>query len=342
MFDLNKITRAHIKDIEAYSSARKEYEGDQGIFLDANENPFGQLNRYPDPNQKGLKQVLSKQKGISEEQIFIGNGSDEIIDLAFRIFCTPSEDAALSFSPSFGMYEVSSRFNDVRFIKIPLDEQFNINFQTIKESLENPKLKLVFICSPNNPTGNCLDANEILKILQSFQGIVFIDEAYIDFSNESSWLEKLDQFPNLIVSQTMSKAWGLAAARIGIGYSSKEIIALFNKVKAPYNLSQLNQDAAIKALNDPSSFRQNLNKIKLERSRLTEELMNIKIIKKIYPSQSNFLLVKVDQTTKIYEALCDKRIIIRNRNTLIKDHLRISIGTKSENNALLKALKELS
>jgi len=342
MFDLNKITRAHIKDLKPYSSARKEYANDTGIFLDANENPFGQLNRYPDPEQNELKELLSEQSSIPIDQIFIGNGSDEIIDLACRIFCTPSEDAVLSFSPSFGMYEVASKFNDLSFIKIPLDDQFNINFSTLESSLQNPKLKLLFLCTPNNPTGNCLCSSEIIKILESFNGIVFIDEAYIDFSNEASWKEKLDQYPNLIVSQTMSKAWGLAAARVGIAYSSKEIIALFNKVKAPYNLSQLNQQAAIQALRNISEFQQNLNLIKTERERLVKELNKIDSIKRIHPSESNFLLIEVDDAVKTYRALCERNIIIRNRNALIRNHLRISIGKVSENNALLKALKELA
>ncbi len=237
MFNLKEIVRPNILSLKAYSSARDEFSGKEGVFLDANENPYGELNRYPDPHQKELKQKLSGLESISTENIFIGNGSDEVIDLAFRIFCTPGVDKALTFTPTYGMYEVSAAINAIDLIRIPLNEEFQIDLKGVKSFLTNKNLKLILIASPNNPTGNSFDRATIEYLLENFNGIVFIDEAYIDFAASASWISSIKKYPNLIVSQTMSKAWGLAAARVGTAYANEEIIQLFNKIKPPYNVS---------------------------------------------------------------------------------------------------------
>lgn len=325
-----------------YSSARDEFKGNDGIFLDANENPFGDLNRYPDPYQKELKEGLSKLKKVNGENIFIGNGSDEVIDLAFRIFCEPGKDKALTFSPTYGMYDVSAGINNVELLKIPLNETFQIDTSKLDPYLNNNDIKLIFICSPNNPTGNSIALNDIETILNKFKGIIIIDEAYIDFSSIKSCTELLKNYPNLIVSQTFSKAWGLAAARVGIAFASKEIIELYNKVKPPYNISKLNQEAAIKVLSNYNQFEKNLQLILDEKEKLKAELNSISLVKKIFPSDANFLLVKVESAHKIYDELVTKRIITRNRNKLVKNCIRISIGTPTENKKLITALKDIS
>jgi histidinol-phosphate aminotransferase len=342
MIDLNKIVRPNILKLMPYSSARDEFKGNDGIFLDANENPYGDLNRYPDPYQKELKDGLSKLKKVNRENIFIGNGSDEVIDLAFRIFCEPGKDKALTFSPTYGMYDVSAGINNVELLKIPLNETFQIDTAKLDQYLNNYDIKLIFICSPNNPTGNSIDLEVIESILNKFKGIVIIDEAYIDFSSIESCLKLLKKYSNLIISQTFSKAWGLAAARVGIAYASKEIIELYNKVKPPYNISKLNQEAAIKVLSDSNEFNKNLQLILDEKEKLKAELNSISLVKKIYPSDANFLLVEVEDADKIYADLVAKKIIARNRNKLIKNCIRISVGTPNENKKLITALKDIS
>lgn len=336
-FNLENLVRPNILKLKPYSSARDEYKGSTGVFLDANENPFGTLNRYPDPYQKEVKEKLSALKSIPVSQIFLGNGSDEVIDLVFRIFCTPGRDKALVFTPTYGMYEVSANINDTELLQLPLNSDFQIDKESILPFLTDENLKLIFICSPNNPTGNSIENVDF--ILENFNGIVFVDEAYIDFSTQKSWTEKLSQYPNLIISQTFSKARGLAAVRVGIAYSTPEIIALFNKTKPPYNVSQLNQEAALIALLDDKRYQSEIKTILGEKERLEKELLQLSVIKKIYPSDANFILVEVNDADGIYNNLVQQKIITRNRNSVIASCIRITIGTTEENNQLIAALK---
>lgn len=337
MKTLEELIRPNIQKLKPYSSARDEYKGSEGIFLDANENPFGDFNRYPDPYQKELKSKLAELKSVSTDSIFIGNGSDEVIDLAFRIFCQPGKDKALTFSPTYGMYEVSTAINDIELIKVPLNSEFQIDFDLTKSFLSDPSIKLIFICSPNNPTGNSI--NGIEEVLKSFNGIVIVDEAYIDFSDRDSWLKRLEYFPNLIISQTFSKAWGLAAARVGLAFANPEIINWFNKVKPPYNVSELNQQAALKALEKKGETLTKINLIKSEKIELEKKLNSLEIVKKIYPSDGNFLLVEVADADEIYKKLTDQKVVVRNRNSVAKNCLRITVGSPEENIKLLNALQ---
>jgi histidinol-phosphate aminotransferase len=340
MFNLNKIVRPNILSLEAYSSARDEFSGSEGIFLDANENPFGDLNRYPDPFQKAVKQTVSEVKGVPAQNIFLGNGSDEIIDLCFRVFCESGKDKALTFNPTYGMYEVSAAINNVELVKVPLDDTFQIDITATTPLLNDPALKMIFICSPNNPTGNSIEAVEY--IIQNFKGVVIVDEAYIDFSGNESLSKKIDQYPNLIVLQTLSKAWGLAAARVGIAYASVEVISYLNKVKPPYNISTPNQSAALYALQDTAKFELQKNIILNEKEKMLQELNKLSYVRKVYLSDTNFFLVEVNDANGIYDTLISHKIIIRNRNKIVKNCLRITIGTPDENEALLIALKNIS
>jgi histidinol-phosphate aminotransferase len=341
MFELDKITRSNIRGLQPYSSARDEFNGTDGVFLDANENPYGDLNRYPDPYQRELKQMISGIKNVDEKNVFIGNGSDEIIDLLFRIFCNPGKDKALTFSPTYGMYDVAAGINDVELIKIDLNQDFDIDFVSVEPYLSDPELKLILLCSPNNPTGNCLNQATIEKILSSFNGIVLIDEAYIDFSDRPSFLNQIDSYPNLVVSQTMSKAHGLAAARVGMAYSNMSIIVLLNKVKPPYNVSALNQIAALDSFKRTDDFEQNKERILSEKKNLRSVLEKLEIIKKIYPSEANFFLVETENADGVYNALVEEKIIVRNRNRVIKNCIRITVGSAEENKALIEALKRI-
>jgi histidinol-phosphate aminotransferase len=340
-FILQNIIRKNILAMKPYSCARDEFKGSEGIFLDANENPFGNLNRYPDPYQSKLKQKLSEIKNIPTDRIFIGNGSDEVIDLVFRIFCNPGVDKALSFPPTYGMYKVSAEINDVEMIEMPLRQDFQINMPELIPFLEDERLKIIFICSPNNPTGNIIDLNDIEFILNNFAGIVFVDEAYIDFSDSQSLINRIDEYPNLIVSQTFSKSRALASARIGLAYSNPEIVGYYNKVKAPYNVSGLNQKAAFEALVNEKEFRNRKSAILDEKQRLAREFADIPLIKKIYHSDANFFLVEVDDANKIYSELIAMKIVTRNRNSVINNCIRITVGTPDENTALLDALGKL-
>ena len=340
--NIESLVRPNILQLKPYSSARDEFSGKEGTFLDANENPFGILNRYPDPLQIALKKKLSNLKKVKLENIFIGNGSDELIDLALRIFCKPGIDKAITFFPSYGMYDVSSAINNVELIKIPLSEDFQIDIEKLNPHFNDANIKLLFLCSPNNPTGNLMNTEDIKFILENFYGVVIVDEAYVDFAESASLISLTRQYPNLIISQTFSKAWGLAAARVGSAYANEKIISLFNKVKPPYNVSEINQQAAIDALEDYDTFENNLAKIKSEKARLQKELSTIDLVKNIYPSDANFFLIKVDDADRIYGELIDKKIITRNRTTQIKNCLRITIGRQNENNELLAALKTLS
>jgi histidinol-phosphate aminotransferase len=337
---IEQLVRPNINLLKAYSSAREEYTGAKGIFLDANENPFGQLNRYPDPYQRELKQKIAELKSVDEANIFIGNGSDEAIDLAFRIFCTPGKDKALSFYPTYGMYEVSAAINDVEMIQLPLDAKFQIDLEKLKPQLNNPELKIIFICSPNNPTGNNLQGIEF--ILNEFKGIIIIDEAYIDFSSKPSFSSQLEQYPNLIVLQTLSKAYGLAALRIGIAMASQDVISYFNKVKPPYNISTTSQKQALKALSTTSKIQTEVKKILVQRDFLVNELSKLSpLVSKIYPSDTNFLLLQVSDANLVYQALVDEGIIIRNRHSVVKNTLRITVGRPTENKQLIKALNKI-
>jgi len=338
---IDQLVRKNIRSLAPYSSAREEYAGTEGIFLDANENPFGIYNRYPDPYQKELKKELAILKGIHPDQVFLGNGSDEIIDLAFRIFCEPNEDKALTFSPTYGMYEVSANINAVELVKIPLNAAFQLDMNSLLPYLKDDRLKLIFLCSPNNPTGNLLNTVDIEFILNNFKGIVIIDEAYIDFCNQPSFIEKLNRYSNLIVSQTLSKAWGLAGVRIGIAYMNEDILSYYNKVKAPYNISAVNQTVAMEALTRPTEFKQKLAEILAEKEKMIQELQQLSLVNKIYPSNANFLLMEVADANYLYHKLVEQKIIIRNRNTVVRNCIRITIGTTAENQQLLNALKKI-
>lgn len=341
MIDIQQLVRPNILALSPYSSARDEFEGKAETWLDANENPYGDLNRYPDPYQKELKALLSEQNGVETDQIFVGNGSDEIIDLLFRLFAQPGKDKALTFSPTYGMYRVSAEINDTELIEVPLNTDFQIDLTETLPFLNDSSLKLIFICSPNNPTGNLIQNSEIEMLLTRFKGIIVIDEAYIDFADTPSWNKRLSEFPNLIITQTFSKARGLAAARLGVAYSNPTIISFLNKIKPPYNVSSLNQQAGITSLKNEQEFNRQVDLIKSERERLLKELNTIKAVQKIYPTDANFILIKILNASDVYLRLTQKGIVVRNRSKLIPNTLRISIGTKNENNLLLTELNQL-
>lgn len=339
MNSIESLVRENIRALKPYSSARDEFSGSEGVFLDANENPFGEFNRYPDPYQKALKEKLSQLKDIPSKNIFIGNGSDEIIDLVFRIFCEPGKDKVITFPPTYGMYEVSAGINNVEVITVPLTTDFQIDFKEFyRQTEENQNIKNVFVCSPNNPTGNSI--KNIEKLLKC-NAIVVVDEAYVDFSGSPSFLGKLLNYSNLIVLQTFSKSLGLAAARVGVAYAGETIIELMNKVKPPYNVSTLNQKAALKALKNHETTRRHITMIYKERKRVYKALMHLNQVIKIYPSDANFLLVEVKDAHLVYNKLVEKNIIIRNRDSVIKNCVRITIGTPEENNQLINELKNL-
>ncbi len=340
-FNLQGLVRPNIWNLQPYSSARDEFQGTEGVFLDANENPYGKFNRYPDPHQKSLKAALSELKGIPTENIFIGNGSDEVIDLIYRVFANPVKDSVLICPPTYGMYEVSANINDVSIVRVPLLNDFQLNTDAVLDKTnKNPDIKIIFVCSPNNPTGNRL--RDIEKLLENFHGIVALDEAYIDFRSDQTFLPKIQSYPNLIVIQTFSKAWALAGARVGVAYAQAEIISLFNKVKPPYNVSEPNQKAALKALLGKNKTFDRVGKIMNEKEFLIGELEKLPVVKKIYPSDANFLLVEVSDANSIYNQLIDKKIITRNRHTQIENCIRITVGTYNENRLLLSELKNIS
>ncbi len=342
MVDVNELVRENVKKLSPYSCARDEYKGNTGTFLDANENPFGKLNRYPDPYQRELKASISKVKEIAEETIFLGNGSDEIIDLSFRIFCKPGIDKVLTFTPTYGMYSVSASVNDLQIAKVPLNKSFQIDLSLVQPYFSDKKLKMIFICSPNNPTGNCMNYSDIEYIITRFNGIVIVDEAYIDFSDKPSFIKMVDSYPNLIVMQTFSKAFGLAGARVGMAFTNPVIIKYFNKIKPPYNISSVNQKVALRKLDKVDEYKNQIVKIKKEKERLSANLKKMSITEIVYPSDANFLLVKVKNASIIYNTLVDKHIIVRNRSSVIDNCLRITVGTRTENNRLINALNSIS
>jgi histidinol-phosphate aminotransferase len=341
MVDINKLARENILRLTPYSCARDEYQGKSGIFMDANENPYGKLNRYPDPYQRELKKAISAYKGVDEEKIFLGNGSDEIIDLCFRIFCNPGVDTVLTFTPTYGMYEVSASVNDIKILKVPLNSEFQIDLPEVLPLLTNKNLKLIFICSPNNPTGNSMNHTDVEAILKNYNGILLIDEAYIDFSDKPSFITLIDKYPNLIVMQTFSKAFGLAAVRVGMAFSGNSIIKLFNKVKPPYNISKINQKAVLQKLEKADELKIAVAKIIKEKIRVSSALKKLNLTENVFPSDANFLLVKVKDANYIYNSLVKKKIIVRNRTSVVNNCLRITIGTRTENNILLNTLKSI-
>jgi len=344
-FNLDAILRNNVKKLIPYSSARSEFEGDAQIFLDANENSLGSVlnrnfHRYPDPLQKQLKKKLGTIKDIHAENIFVGNGSDEAIDLLIRAFCNPGIDNILMFPPSYGMYEVAAEINDVAINKVLLTDDYQLDVDAIKDGIDK-NTKIIFVCSPNNPTGNLLDTKSIEWLLKHFNGIIVVDEAYIDFAGTESWIKKLDQYPNIVVLQTLSKAWGLAGLRIGFAFASKEIIQVLNKIKPPYNISEATQQMALQALQYEKEAKEKTCVLIRQKERLMEELKMFGFIKKISPSDANFILVKVDDATGLYKYLLAKNIVVRNRSSqpLCENSLRITVGTPEENDALLTALK---
>lgn len=342
MKNIEKLVRKNILSLQPYSSARDEYQGEKAIFLDANENPYGINNRYPDPYQNDLKATISNERKISPDKIFVGNGSDEAIDLLFRIFCEPGKDKALTFTPSYGMYKVSANINDVELIELPLNKEFQIDKEDLNPYINDSQLKLIFLCSPNNPTGNALEASTVEWILKNFEGILIIDEAYIDFSTTLSFRDKLDSYPNLVVLQTLSKAWGQAALRIGFAFSNPYIIQLLNKVKPPYNVSGPTQEMAKEALQNTSKYKKEMEQILQNRDYLESELASNPLIKKIYPTEANFLLVLVDNANALYEILVDSKIVVRNRHKVLENHLRITVGSTEENRKLIQKLKQIA
>lgn len=340
--NLDKLLRNNIRSLQPYSCARDEFKGEASVYLDANENPYNApFNRYPDPLQWEVKEQITRVKGVPAENIFLGNGSDEPIDLLFRAFCEPRIDNVVAIEPTYGMYKVSANINDVEYRKVILDENFQFSADKLLDAT-NLYTKIIWLCSPNNPTGNSLDRNEIIKLLTSFEGIVVLDEAYIDFAAEGSFSEMLSHYPNLVILQTFSKAWGSAAIRLGMAFASTEIIAVLNKIKYPYNINILTQKQALLALKNDAQVKQWVKTLLAERAVLVEALQQLPIVQHIYPTDANFVLVKVDDANALYHYLVDKSIIVRNRNTvsLCLGCVRITVGTPEENQILLEELKK--
>ena len=339
---IEKLLRKNIQNLQPYSSARDEFKGEASVYLDANENPYNApFNRYPDPLQWEVKELLSKIKNVPAENIFLGNGSDEPIDLLYRAFCEPRTDNVVAIEPTYGMYKVCASINDVEYRKVLLDE----NFQFTADSLlaaTNLYTKIIWLCSPNNPTGNSLNSIEIIKILQEFDGIVVLDEAYIDFASEAGFAEKLSEYPNLVILQTFSKAWGSAAIRLGMAFASTEIIHVLNKIKYPYNVNILTQQQAILALKNANQVKAWVKTLLTERKILIQELEQLPMVKHIYPTDANFVLIKVDDANAVYQYLVNESIIVRNRNTvsLCLGCVRITVGTPEENSVLINKLKK--
>ena len=345
-FDVNRLVRESVRKLQPYSSARDEYvsDGSEMIFLDANENPFDNgVNRYPDPYQRSLKSVLSEQKGLTEQQILLGNGSDEVLDLIYRAFCEPNQDNIVTLPPTYGMYKVLAGINAVENREVLLTRDFEPNVTEILKVADSNS-KLLFICSPNNPTGNAFQKKGIKELLESFNGLVVVDEAYIDFSNDESWVSELKQYPNLIVTQTLSKAYGLAGIRLGICYASEEIIGILNKIKPPYNVNQLTQQRALQRVLHQDLVKQEVKQILDEREELIKALKDLEFVTALYPTDANFVLAKVDDANKRYQQLLEKQVVVRNRSTqpLCENTLRFTVGTPEENKKLIAILKELN
>lgn len=345
-FDLNNILRPNIKNLVPYSSARDEFKGEAKIYLDANENSYGSpltkwYNRYPDPLQLKVKEKLSEIKGVAVPNIFLGNGSDECIDVLFRSFCEPGKDNVIIVPPTYGMYEVSANINDVAVKKIPLLANFQLDLHAIEEAIDD-NTKMIFLCSPNNPTGNALIHEDIEAVLNNYYGLVVIDEAYINFARQRSFTLSLEDYPNLVVLQTLSKAWGLAALRVGMAFASEPIINVMNKVKPPYNINQASQELVLKALEEVGQVNDMIKEIVAQRQWLEQQLPALKVVQNVYPSDANFLLVKVTDAKGIYEWLLEKGIVVRDRSKVIlcEGCLRITVGTDNENKELIAGLQE--
>lgn len=346
--DINDLVRENIKNLKPYSTARDEFKGQASVFLDANENSYGSplpanYNRYPDPLQLDLKDAISKIKGVPIENTFLGNGSDEAIDLLFRAFCNPGKDNVIVLPPTYGMYEVSANINDVEIRKVSLLPNFQLDMEKIAETIDQ-NTKLIFICSPNNPTGNSINREDIETILTNFKGLVVVDEAYINYARQKTFIQELTEYANLVILQTFSKAWGLAALRLGMAFSSRKVIDILNKIKPPYNINQATQDLAFEALKKISQVNDWIKESVAERERLSDALNDLKIVTKVYPSDANFILVEVTNALQIYDTLVNEGIIVRDRSkvTLCEGCLRITVGTKEENNHLLNVLKNRS
>ncbi len=346
-FNLENLVRENIKRLTPYSSARKEFSGAAQIFLDANENSFGSplernYNRYPDSLQSEIKVRIAELNSVNSSEIFVGNGSDEAIDLLFRIFCEPKKDNILICPPTYGMYEVSAEINDVAIKRVNLTEDFRLDLPAIEKTIDE-QTKLLFVCSPNNPTGNSFPRAEILKLAEIFGGIVVVDEAYIHFSREKSLASEINNFNNLVVLQTFSKAWGLAGVRVGLAFANEKTIAFFNRIKPPYNISQPAQEMILRALKNSATVERMIARIVSEREKLIEKLPEIHRVEKIHSTDANFVLVKMTEAEKVYRALLDEKIVVRNRNNveLCVDCLRITVGTPEENESLMRALKKL-
>jgi histidinol-phosphate aminotransferase len=343
--DINNLQRENIKNLRPYSTARDEYKGQAQVFLDANENSFGSpldhnYNRYPDPLQLDLKDAISKIKGVPIENTFLGNGSDEAIDLLFRAFCEPGKDNVIILPPTYGMYEVSANINNVEVRKVNLLSNYQLDLEGIAEAIDS-NTKIIFICSPNNPTGNSIIRTDIETVLANFEGLAVIDEAYINFSKQRTFIPELTEYENLVILQTFSKAWGLAALRLGMAFAARTVIDILNKVKPPYNINQATQDLALKALENVEQVNEWIKITVAERDLLSKELLNLEVVKTVYPSDANFILVEVTDASGIYNYLVEQGIIIRDRSkvTLCEGCLRITIGTSSENEMLVNTLK---
>ena len=346
--DLATLLRPHLLTLKPYTSARDEYSGSEGVFLDANENPFGSItqadyNRYPDPYQSALKSEIAQIKGCAPIQIFLGNGSDEAIDLLFRAFCNPGKDNVILLPPTYGMYGVSASINNVEIRNVALTPDLQLQPEKILAAAD-AQTKMLFICSPNNPSGNAVKRKDIHYLLENFPGIVVVDEAYIDFSSEPSLIHELDQYPNLLVMQTFSKAWGLASLRLGMAFASPELIAILNQIKPPYNISGLTQETVLAALPNKGKVEELIQKIIEERTFLKQELEKLPDVLKIHPSDANFLLVQVPDANRFYEGLIEEKVIVRNRSTVLhcEGCLRITVGTREETLALLQAFKKIA
>ena len=345
-FSLDSILRDNIKNAKPYSSARDEYKGTEGVFLDANENPYGSaiekhVNRYPDPLQRDLKYALARVKNISAVNIFFGNGSDEPIDLLIRATCNPGKDSIIILPPTYGMYEVSAGINDVELISVPLTKEFDLNVEAILGAVKQ-HTKIIFICSPNNPTGNLMNEEKVKTILTSFSGIVVVDEAYIDFADTTGFVPLLSQYPNLVVLQTFSKAWGMAALRLGTAFASKEIVAVLNKIKPPYNINVLTQECALEALKNVSVKDKMVRLILDQRDWLRMELSKLPVCLKLYHSDANFILMRTVDGKKVYDFLVEHTIITRDRSKIIlcDGCIRITVGTEEENKKIVDVLKK--
>jgi histidinol-phosphate aminotransferase len=346
MFQLENLLRENIKNLIPYSSARDEFMGEARVFLDANENSLGSplvkwYNRYPDPLQRKLKESLSRVKGIPPENIFLGNGSDECIDILYRSFCIPGRDNVIINAPTYGMYEVSAHINDIEVRKALLLDDFQLDLVHL-ENLVDERTKLIWICSPNNPTANAMNRQDIETVLNNFNGLVVVDEAYINFSRYASFLRELNDYPNLVVLQTLSKAWGLAGLRLGMAFASESIIDIYNSVKPPYNINQATQELALKALEETGQVNDMIKAIVAMRDQLARDLVRLKIVQRVYESEANFLLVKFEDARAVYEYLLKRKVVVRDRSKmeLCEGCLRITVGTETENKELLMVLEQ--